>query len=486
MFFNRLTKKVEELHLKGEHQEIIELIEHSKDRKAEHISLLARAYQNLENPDFMKAYELLMSCEEELANEESFNFRMGYNLYYRDIISKAIWYFENVLAINSASSYKDDTLHFIDDCKKRMALGVTDITLNERANNFWSDFMNDDTLHELLASDDMENALSVIERIQTLLQKNSLYASIEVGMGKHFERPHIILSPEGMFFQLVIYQQILSFIPDEVKENYDFSIGRTKATSFGFKMNGVELNKDNVELAYSESDGRFDVYLKHDDLLQLYANDEDSALHMAYVFIDSFFGELFCMRHISSVNIADKKELEYRPIVDVIDELLDQFKGESYEDYPYNSYTSYSLGDVEKIEKVRDDILAGTTCLSPIIRDYLSGQTDTFDTSFDSGAVYVSFIFDIGDMAPKDALTIRHDIEDVLQEKQSTIFRIIGGAFGVYSMYSDFLVFDMKEFKNSIVDLYICEAKKRGVKNAYFATMRAGSEVFSLFDDTEE
>ncbi len=486
MSIKKLTKKVEELHLKGEHEEIIKLIEGEKEVNANLISILARAYQNLDEPDFMKAYELLSSCEEELHDDINFNFRMAYNLYYRDILASAKSYFEKVLEIQSEGPLRDDTLEFIKDCNHRIELGVTDFTLNERIESFWNDFKDADELYELTKSDEHEDAIKVLDMIQYLLKKNSLSAAIEVGMGSKFDKPHIIFSPEGMFINLIIYKQILSLIPKEVEEKYDFSIGRNRGRNFGFRMNGVDLDGDNVELAYTESDGKLKIYLKNEELLSLYEQDPNSVLNMAYIFTDSFFGELFCMRHISNVIVADNKELSYKLINEVVDEILSKFEDESYADYPYDTYSSYSFGEVEKIEKVRDDIIGGMTCLVPIIGDYLSCDTYSFDTSFDSGLVYTSLIFDIGDLEPKEALSIRHEIEDLLEQKQEDVFKIVGGAFGVYSMYIDIAVFDMKRFKSEIIDYYISVARDRGIKNAYFGVIRCGEQVFTLFDDSEE
>ncbi len=482
---NELIKKVEALHSMGEHSEIIKLIEGSNNVTPSIISLLARAYQNLDEPNFLKAYELLKSCEDELIDEASFNFRMAYNLYYRDIIARAKMHFEKALENGKGESFKDDTLEFIKDCNHRVSLGVTDVTLNERINGFWSDFSSDIELYKLAKSDSQENATLVIDKIQHLLEKNSLSASVEIGMGKQFDKPHIVLSPEGLFLNLIIYKQILSLMPDEINERYNFSIGRNRGRNFAFKMNGIELDSSNVEIAYTASDDSIDIYLKNEPLAKLYKENENVALNIAYIFTDSFFGELFCMRHVASVNIDDKEGLDYRPIGELVDEILDKYKGESYDDYPYNSYSSYSLGENEDIQKVRDDIIAGTTCLLPLIGDYLSEETYTFDTSFDSGVVYTSLIFDIGDINPSEALKKRHEMENLLVEKEGDIFKLIGGAFGVYSMYTDLVVFDMKRFKSEIIDYYIDLAKQRGVKNAFFGVIRSGEEVFTLFDDNK-
>ncbi len=481
--FNILNRKIERLHFNGEHEEVIKLIESTQDIKAEHVSLLARAYQNLEEPDFIKAYHLLVSCERKLSDRASFNFRMGYNLYYRDIISKAKFYFYRVLEINPKSDFVDDTRTFITDCERRMQLGITDLTLNERAAHFWHDALQDEQFNNLLDSNDEKNAIFVVERIQILLEKNSLNATVEIGMGEQFTKPQIIFSPEGLLLHLIIYKQLFSFIPDDLKKKYDFSIGRSKNKNFVLKMNGFELTGDNVELAYTESESGLDIYLKNQELLRLYLGDKDSILNMAYIFIDSFFGEIFCMKHISSINIADKNELEYKPIHEVVDEILAKFTNESYDEYPYDSITSYSLGHLGEIEKVRDDVISGAACFSAIVSDYLSGETYSFDKSFDSGVVYTSLFFDIGEREPKDALALRHEIDDLLKDKEGTIFKIIGGAFGIYSMYTDIVIFDMKTFKSEILNFYIAEAKKRDIKNAYFSVMRADSDVFTLFDD---
>ena len=109
----------------NEFQKIITALENvpSEKRTPEMDSELARAYNNLANPEdqelFIKAIALLKPHEDYFQGDHCWNFRMGYAYYYLNQEGLALKYFKQAL---TARPNDEDTQTLIDDCRRRLAL----------------------------------------------------------------------------------------------------------------------------------------------------------------------------------------------------------------------------------------------------------------------------------------------------------------------------------------------------------------------------
>ena len=108
----------------SEYQKIIDALEAvpAEQRTAEMDSELARAYNNLAQPQdrelFEKAIGLLEPHEEYFAGDHCWNFRMGYAWFYLDREDRALGYFEKAL---EARPGDEDTLQLIEACRRGLA-----------------------------------------------------------------------------------------------------------------------------------------------------------------------------------------------------------------------------------------------------------------------------------------------------------------------------------------------------------------------------
>lgn len=482
-----IVVEIEALHKRDEHDKIIELLENrmaSSELDDELKGLLARAIQNSKEPDWVKAYDILKSCKEEEKEKPNWNFRLGYNCYYRDKIVEAIEHFEKELEVNPEDPYREDVLEFLDDCRRRVSLGIQSYPFNERAKDFWADIIRlEEELERLFNSNNQDDILEAIELIQYALRQNGLFSSIEIGAGEKFEKPHIVFSPEGLLPDYIMLKQLVKLIPEQLKEKYKVTIGREMGTGFAFKMNDITLDGDNVEMAFERNENSLIVYIKNKELFELYNKDENEALKMAYIFTDSFLGELFCIRHVDDLLIEENSKLEYKNIKEVVAEIMAMFSDETYESYPFDTYQVYHLKEKEKVETIRDRVISGVTCIAPVVREYLNEETTTFDENFDKGIVYASLIADTGELEQKEALEIRYELEDILKELEDDIYRIIGGATGYGSIFIDLIIFDMERFEKEILDKYYIEnAIRLGLKAGYINMFNYKEDVYTLFN----
>ncbi|CDA07567.1 tetratricopeptide repeat protein [Fusobacterium sp. CAG:649] len=101
---NNLVEKLNILHKKVKHQEIIDKIEalSSEEMNSEIIGILARAYNNVDN--YEKALELLKSIEEYEKDTNVWNYRIGYSYYYLDNYLEAKKHFLKAIEIDPTDS----------------------------------------------------------------------------------------------------------------------------------------------------------------------------------------------------------------------------------------------------------------------------------------------------------------------------------------------------------------------------------------------
>lgn len=149
-------------HEQNEYQKIIDALEAipAQVRTPEMDSELARAYNNLARPDqpayFQKAIALLAPHAHYFANDHYWNFRMGYAYYYLDQEGPALCYFRKALAARPGDR---DTMEFIENCRKCLALPLFEETFRERTAKAWRAFQREEAgLRRLLDDGEREEA----------------------------------------------------------------------------------------------------------------------------------------------------------------------------------------------------------------------------------------------------------------------------------------------------------------------------------------
>lgn len=133
---DELMEQIDEWHKAEKHQEIIDALEQipEAERDFETTGFLARAYNNIE--EYAKAAELLESVREEGAEDERWNFRMGYAQYFLNNYREALDYFSKARELNPEDEY---TLSIIRQCNMHLPL-------TRRVKEFWNWFVENSCL----------------------------------------------------------------------------------------------------------------------------------------------------------------------------------------------------------------------------------------------------------------------------------------------------------------------------------------------------
>ena len=156
--------QLEQWHHAEKYQNIIDAIEAlpKEELSVQLISDLARAYNNLaihaappeDRPLYQNALDLLLSVEEELGEEHTWNFRVGYAYYYLDQEGLALSYFEKALETRPGD---EDTLELIDRCQRSLTLPLSIKPFRVRTLESWSAFLaGEGELRALMDEKDLE------------------------------------------------------------------------------------------------------------------------------------------------------------------------------------------------------------------------------------------------------------------------------------------------------------------------------------------
>ncbi len=487
-----LISKVEALHEEEKYDEMITSLEEvpREDMDYKLKGLLARALMGSDTPDWMEARQLLWECGEE--DLPGWNFLVGYNYYHCDQIVTALMYFQDELEKNPEDANSSGVKILIDECKKIIRTGTQLNPFNNRARVFWEEVIHyDEILQEMFSSRDGNNEYAAaLEVIYYLLDKNGIGAAIELQWEEGIEKPELTFSPEGILGRAMVIRQLLQLAPKEVTEKYDlvFCKQRDKDQN-ALEIDDISLDGENTSVAYVKNDNYVTIYLKNKDLLAIQREDEESAMAFGYLLTDTYLGEVYCMRNVDSVIIADESgvEEEFRPFHECIDELLDLFEPTEQEDFPYDNYMSYQMNPKEDVEVFREDIMVGSTCIPPLMEEYFKHETTSFDEAFDQGVTFLQLIVDREEVEDEKAFEVRDRLETLLTENQGDTFRIIGSAMGEFYAYMDLVIFDIEHFRENLLDeLFINPLQEWGVKGGYIQVFRYGENSYTMFDDEEE
>ena len=140
-------------HEAEEHEKIVQALEAlpEEQRTAATDMELARAYNNLAQPDEPEGREMLLRALELMARHESdcpdpysWNFRMGYACYYLDREAAALSYLERALELHPGDSpqrnSREEIRQLIDDCRRRLTLPRFQRPFRRRAVEAWAEF----------------------------------------------------------------------------------------------------------------------------------------------------------------------------------------------------------------------------------------------------------------------------------------------------------------------------------------------------------
>ena len=439
---DELMKQIDEWHKAEKHQEIIDALEQipEAERDFETTSLLARAYNNIE--EYAKAAELLESVREEGAEDERWNFRMGYAQYFLNNYREALDYFSKARELNPED---EDTLSFIRQCN--MALPLT-----RRVKEFWNWFVeNEEKLSGMMNPKSMEEADAFMEFISK--GTNLISEDMHFNIGGDHE---FTFSVEGWPDLFIIYPYIISCMPECLKGKWKFfPFNPGKVGSFAYRVHNtdVDMGKIMVKASYDEKRENFNIRYYDKNLCALPEENSDGNFH---VILELVLGEGVSFKYVNGIERASGIEEGMIALSGLRQHIEETVKSHGHEFFenPKDVYTGYQLTPKES-DELRFDVIVGSTCLDSIVADYYHGSTEIFDHADGFGVQALYMVFQNG-VGEDNILNFRHDLEDRITEEilePGNLGVITGGATGTEYSYIDLFVYDLRTFVKKVIPL---------------------------------
>lgn len=439
---DELMKQIDEWHDAEKHQEIIDALEQipEAERDFETTSLLARAYNNIE--EYAKAAELLESVREEGAEDERWNFRMGYAQYFLDNNREALSYFGKARELNPED---EDTLSFIRQCNMHLPL-------TRRVKEFWNWFVeNEEKLSGMMNPKSMEEADAFMEFISK--GTNLISEDMHFNIGGDHE---FTFSVEGWPDLFIIYPYIISCMPECLKGKWKFfPFNPGKVGSFAYRVHDtdVDMGKIMVKASYDEKRENFNIRYYDKNLCALPEENSDGNFH---VILELVLGEGVSFKYVNGIERASGIEEGMIALSGLRQHIEETVKSHGHEFFenPKDVYTGYQLTPKES-DELRFDVIVGSTCLSSIVADYYHDSTELFDHANGFGAQALYIVFQNG-AGEDNILNFRHDLEDRITEEilePGNLGVITGGATGTEYSYIDLFVYDLRAFVKKVIPL---------------------------------
>ena len=442
---------------KEEYQTIIDAIEAlpKAQQTPQLISELARAYNNRaqvgDRALFERALELLQSVEEHFKDEHNWNFRTAYAYYYLDEEGLALRYFEKAL---EARPGDEDTLEFLDDCRRRLAMPRFEKTFRQRTLESWEAFVAGE--EELRGLIDRKNQAAVGEELIKKCEKLLAPAFYDVAfeLGFNGEKYELILTPEGnraKLFELVFFQRRA---PKSLLERWNVLVGRQPSQGFGLRAFGQEIAGRDVQVWVKPTDsGQVSLAFFCEKLLPMLKEDENKVWWMLSILLDQVLGEIPAMSLIAQFDVLDAPGDESGVLMDRLPQTLEamglDLAGDP-ERFLENGYTAYEMEPEEDPDADwRLDVYAGVTRCPVLINEYLRGESGTMDEFHRDGAVPGFFLYPLDCFAMEEergkaVLDFRDALEAaVTKAAGEDAVTFLGGATGIFCGYLDFIAWDL-------------------------------------------
>lgn len=441
---DELMKQIDEWHKAEKHQEIIDALEQipEAERDFETTGFLARAYNNIE--EYAKAAELLESVREEGAEDERWNFRMGYAQYFLNNYREALGYFSKARELNPED---EDTLSFIRQCNMHLPL-------TRRVKEFWNWFVeNEEKLSGMMNPKSMEEADAFMEFISK--GTNLISEDMHFNIGGDHE---FTFSVEGWPDLFIIYPYIISCMPECLKGKWKFfPFNPGKVGSFAYRVHDtdVDMGKIMVKASYDEKRENFNIRYYDKNLCALPEENSDGNFH---VILELVLGEGVSFKYVNGIERASGIEEGMIALSGLRQHIEETVKSHGHEFFenPKDVYTGYQLTPKES-DELRFDVIVGSTCLYSLVADYYNDSTDIFDHANSFGAQAMFLVFpNSTEGDDHQILDFRHDLEDRITEEllePGNLGVITGGATGTEYSYIDLFVYNLRAFVKKVIPL---------------------------------
>ena len=496
VMYMELLKQCQKWHEEDRHREIADILEAipEEERTREMDLELARAYNNLADPETPEGRELLRRAialmqpyRDELEEDYSWNFRMGYAYYYLDQEGGALQYFQRARKLHPGdapglnSGEEIDML--MDDCRDRLSLPRFEKNFRQRSVQMWNAFLEGEAeLRRMMDGDRKhEHGDELIARCDKIL--NHSFENICFEMGFNGEKYELILTPEGDRVKLFELLYLLRHVPDEVLEHWNILVGRQPTENIGLQINGWEISGDDVRIWVEKlGDTSVGLALYSEKLLPLLGEDENRAWWMLATITDQVLGEIPAMRYIDGFHVMKEPKGEPSALLSELPEILRDMGFDLSTDPESCHYSAYRMEPDESPDADwRTDVIVGSTCCVPLIGEYLDGESDSMDMLHADGAVAGFFCYPLDGFSGEDRTQQIFDFRDRLETELAEnlgedVLTLTGGATGVSYGYVDFIAWDLTAALNKAGEFFAGS----GLPWAGFRVFRRDTQMVTL------
>ena len=425
-----------------------------EERTPEIDSELARTYiagaDAAERESFEKALELLAPHEAYFAEDHCWNYRIASAYYYLDQEGPALCYFGKAL---EARPGDEDTLEYIDDCRRRLSLPRFSKNFRERTEAAWEKFAEQEVkLRQIMDTDkNQERSEELVAKCEEIL--HIAFEDISFEMGFNGEKHELILTPEGdkvKLFELVYFQK---HAPKEILEHWNILVGRQSVENIGLRAGEWDISGDDVQIWLEDiGENRFALETYCEKLLPMLVEEEGRVWWMLTTLTDQVLGEIPHMRYIEAFDVLTEPKDEPAQLLSRLPNILKE-KGLDLSKDPESyleTYMGYSMEPNEDPETDwRLDTIAGSTCCAALINGYLNNDNDYMDDLHADGAVAGFFCYPLDTLREEEGSQKIFDFRDQLEgvfttNEGSEVLTLTGGATGIYCGYVDFIAWDIR------------------------------------------
>lgn len=478
---NKLTliEQIDQWTESDEHDKIVDAINAlPKDQiDYEMTGLLARALNNLDR--YEEALQLLIQTSSEGQNDTRWHYRKGYSLYYLEKYDEAKECFTKSLEL---SPDDEDSEQFIRACDSQFIEEASKKPFTQRVDEFWELFIKEDEkLRSMLDIKDDESRERTIEFINSLLSTAFQESYFEYGYNG--EKYELILTAEGMKHSLFKLDYWKKQAHQQLLKNWNFIVGRQADIfndAFNINMYGLSLSADTIYIypQIKEND-QIDIKVYCEDLLELLAEDEGKAYVIISIMLDHCIGELLSINVISDMEILDRDDDENGnriSLSNLLNYILENSsKTEEELQDPCSFYTVYQIKNKEECVSFRDDVFVGNTCLTSILNEFYSGDTEIYNENAVDGVIFGFFAYDNSAIEKNQMINFRAEIEDKIKEKCNNGV-VFGSATGHFYSYIDCICFDKDNFLKEVTEIL----SNQGLTDFYFSQFKQNGRVINL------
>ena len=464
-----------------EYQKIIDTLESLDKRTPELDSELGCVYNIIAGDNkacYQRALDLLLPHEEYFKNDHNWNYRVGYAYFNLEQEGLALNYFNAAL---NARPGDEDTLKFIDDATKILSLPRFDRPFRVRVEECWKEFeIIESKIRDAIDNNNSKETFLLIGDVLNLA-----FNDISFDAGKTKDKYILVLSPQGDKTSVYTLQYFAKHCPESLKEIWTIKVGRNASNVESINFGGSEISLDEIVFSVLHDEGNHPILAIYSEkLIPLLVSEPTITYMLMESILYKVIGELATLVIIDKVLISNEVPEDAITLTELGDylEAFGVIKNMSLESYISTVFTEYTQDPVENRDaNWRYDIVAGTTGAETLIDEYNQGSSYTMDI-LNSDGIVAGFL-----CLPIEAFTrendklnlvafieeLKNNIRDSLGEDYVTF---IGEAGGLYTIYIDFIAWDLPPLVAAIRE-YLAE---KNISDAVFQTFRQNANSISL------